>query len=291
MTTVGIHAPGAMGTALARCVRAGGHEVLTTAVGRSPATGRRLADAGIPDAGSLDAVVAGADVLVSVVPPGQARDAAAGIAAACGRTGARPLVVEANAVAPDTVVAIAADLPDLVDAAISGPPPTPEAEQPTRVFLSGARAEEVAGLAVPGVAWVVLGATPGAASATKMCTASVRKGFTGLLAQALLTADHHGVLDAVLADLRLDFPTAGVRPAAVAATKAWRFVDEMTAIADTQAGAGLTRALFDGFAEVYGDLATSASGDRRPEDLPDTPDVGDLRPRGRGRTGTGLGEE
>ncbi|GLZ52113.1 DUF1932 domain-containing protein [Actinomycetospora sp. NBRC 106378] len=279
MTTVGIHAPGAMGTALARCLQAGGHEVRTTAAGRSPATARRLADAEVPDAGSLDAVVADAAVLVSVVPPGQAREAAAEIAAACGRTAARPLLVEANAVAPDTVAAIAADLPtDLVDAAISGPPPSPDAASPTRIFLAGERVDEVAALAVPGVTWVDLGATPGAASAAKMCTASVRKGFTGLLAQALVTAEHHGVLDAVLADLRLDFPTAGARAAAVAATKAWRFVDEMTAIADTQAGAGLTRSLFDGVAEVYRDLATSAYGDRRPEDVPDAPDVGKLRP-------------
>nr|WP_281376377.1 DUF1932 domain-containing protein [Actinomycetospora corticicola] len=112
-----------------------------------------------------------------------------------------------------------------------------------------------------------------------MCTASVRKGWVGLLAQALVTAEHHGVLDEVVADLRVDFPTAGPGPAAAAATKAWRFVDEMTAIADTQAAAGLTRELFDAFAHVYRDLATSAYGDRRPEDLPDAPDVGNLRPR------------
>ena len=70
--TVGIHAPGAMGTALARCLRAGGYEVATTAAGRSPATARRLADAGLPDAGSVDAVVAAAAVVISVVPPGLA---------------------------------------------------------------------------------------------------------------------------------------------------------------------------------------------------------------------------
>ncbi|MDL5158407.1 NAD(P)-dependent oxidoreductase [Actinomycetospora termitidis] len=279
MTTLGVHAPGAMGIALARCLRAGGHEVATTAAGRSPATARRLAEAGLDDAGSLDAVVR-ADIVISVVPPGRAREAAAEIGSACTRSGARPLVLEANAVSPETVTAIAADLPtDLVDAAISGPPPAPDADRPTRVFLSGPRAGEVAALAVPGVEWVALGADTGAASATKMCTASVRKGFTGLLAQALVTAEHHGVLDAVVADLRLDFPTAGVGPAAAAATKAWRFVEEMSAIADTQAGAGLSRELFDAFAQVYADLATSAYGDLRPEDLPATPDVGNLRPR------------
>jgi 3-hydroxyisobutyrate dehydrogenase-like beta-hydroxyacid dehydrogenase len=270
-----------MGSALARCLRAGGHDVLTTAAGRSAATARRLAEAGLDDAGSLDAVVRGAEVLISVVPPGRAREAAGEIAAACTRTGARPLVLEANAVSPEAVAAIAAELPvDLVDAAISGPPPTPEAERPTRVFLAGDRAPEIAALAVPGVRWVPIEGGVGAASAAKMCTASVRKGHQALLAHALLTAEHHGVLDTVLADLALDFPGDTVRSAATAAAKAWRFADEMDEIADTQAGAGLTPALFTAMAEVYRDLATSAWGALRPEDLPADPDsVDGLRPR------------
>lgn len=280
MTTVGIHAPGAMGTALARCLLAGGHEVLTTASGRSPATARRLAGAGVPDAGSLDAVVAGAAVLVVVVPPGSAGEAAAEIAAACRRTGARPLVVEANAVAPATVTAIAADLPvDLVDAAISGPPPAPDAELPTRVLLAGERADEVAALPVPGVRWVPVEGGVGAASAAKMCTASVRKGLQALLAQALLTADHHGVVAPVLEDLAVDLPGDLGRSAATGAAKAWRFADEMDEIAATQAGAGLDPALFRSVAAVYRGLAGSEWGAQRPEDLPAHPAPAGLRPR------------
>jgi ethanolamine ammonia-lyase large subunit len=111
-----------------------------------------------------------------------------------------------------------------------------------------------------------------------MCTASVRKGHQALLAHALLTAEHHGVTDTVLADLQLDFPHDDVRHAAVAATKAWRFADEMDEIAATQSGAGLTPELFAAMAEVYRRLATSPYGTGRPEDLPATPDVGNLRP-------------
>lgn len=82
--------------------------------------------------------------------------------------------------------------------------------------------------------WVVIEGDLGAAGAAKMCTASVRKGHQALLAHALLTAEHHGVLDTVLADLRPDFPHDDVRHAA-AVTKAWRFADEMDEIAATQA--------------------------------------------------------
>jgi 3-hydroxyisobutyrate dehydrogenase-like beta-hydroxyacid dehydrogenase len=269
---VGVVAPGAMGIALGRCVVAGGHRVLMTAAGRSPPTARRLADAGIEDAGSTDAVVGAADVLISVVPPARARAVAEEIAVSARRTGARPLLVEANAVAPATVtrvvkIAGGADL-EVVDAAISGPPPRPDAEHPTRIFLAGPRAAEVAALEVPGVRWVGLDGGLGAASAAKMCTASVRKGHQALLAHALLTAEHHGVLDTVLADLRIDFPDDDVRHAAAAVTKAWRFADEMDEIAATQADAGLTPDLFAAMATVYRRLATSEWGARRPEDVP-----------------------
>jgi 3-hydroxyisobutyrate dehydrogenase-like beta-hydroxyacid dehydrogenase len=97
----------------------------------------------------------------------------------------------------------------------------------------------------------------GSASALKMCTASVYKGLNALLTQAMRTAGQHGVLDHVLADLGrngLDNSKAVAR----AATKAHRFVDEMRQIAATQAGAGLTPALFEAFAEVYADIALTA---------------------------------
>lgn len=281
---VGVVAPGAMGIALGRCLGAGGHRVLMTAAGRSAATAGRLADAGIRDAGSTDAVVAAAAVVISVVPPARARAAAEEIAESARRTGARPLLVEANAVAPATVAEVveaagSADL-DVVDAAISGPPPRPGAEHPTRIFIAGPRAAEIATLGVPGVRWVGIEGGIGAASAAKMCTASVRKGHEALLAHALLTAEHHGVLDTVLADLQLDFPHDDVARAAVAATKAWRFVDEMAEIAATQAAAGLTPDLFAAMTTVYRHLATSEWGARRPEDVPaELTSPAGLRPR------------
>lgn len=281
MSTVGVVAPGAMGTALATCLAAGGHRVLASLAGRSPETAARARGV-LTDAGTLDDLVGAVDVLLLVVPPGSARAAGADVATACTGTGARPLVAELDAVAPATVTAIARDLPtDLVDGAISGAPPTPGAAAPTRVFLSGPRAGEVAALAAPGVRWLVLDGPVGAASAAKMCTASVRKGHQALLAQALVTAAEHGVLDTVVDDLRLSFPDAGVPTAAVAATKAWRFVDEMTEIAATQADAGMAPELGEGLAAVYRGLATSEWGARRPDAVPaDLTDPSGLRPHG-----------
>jgi 3-hydroxyisobutyrate dehydrogenase-like beta-hydroxyacid dehydrogenase len=276
---IGIVAPGAMGVALGRCLLAGGHQVLVALDGRSAATVARARP--LTDCGDLDTLVASADAVLSVVPPGEALAVADELAAARERTGARPLVAELNAVAPAVVEKIAARLSgDLVDGAVSGAPPRPDSAAATRVFLSGPRAVEIAGLRAPGIRWIPLDGPVGAASAAKMCTASVRKGYQALLAHALLTAHAHGVLDTVLTDLRLDFPDAGVGPVAVAATKAWRFVDEMEQIAATQSAAGLTPQLFTAMAQVYRELATSSWGVRRPEDVsPASADLADLQPR------------
>ena len=111
-----------------------------------------------------------------------------------------------------------------------------------------------------------------------MCTASVRKGWEALLAHALVTAEHHGVVDPVVEDLRVSFPGAGTGRAAVAVTKAWRYVDEMTEIARTQGDAGLDPALFGAFADVYRALATGPWGSSRPEDVPGDVPASSLRP-------------
>ena len=95
-----------------------------------------------------------------------------------------------------------------------------------------------------------------------MCTASMYKGSTALLAHALLTAHAHGVLPQVLDDLHDSFPAQidrAARSIAVSTTKAERFVGEMREIAATQAGAGLTPALFEAMAEVYAALESSAA--------------------------------
>ncbi len=260
MVTVAIVSPGHMGTGLGAALRSGGARVVATTAGRSERT-RRLAQ-GLDLLAGLDEVVAAADVVLSVTPPGQALDAAHTVAEAARRTGATPIVADLNAVSPRAMARIAdvcAGLP-VVDGSISGPPPS--VRPGARVYLSGPRAAEVAALPWHGeVEPVVLSGEIGTASALKMCTASVYKGLNALITQAMRTAGKHGVLDEVLADLvRNDLDASGVMSGA---TKAHRYVDEMREIAATQAGAGLTPALFEAFAAVYAEIAGTelAAGD------------------------------
>ncbi len=269
---VGIVSAGAMGSGLARALDAGGARVVATVAGRSERT-KRLAEAsGAALLDSLDDVVRAADLVLSVVPPGEARAAAATIASAARRAGTTPLVADLNAISPATATEIEADLLeaglDLVDGSISGPPPRDGSE--TRIYLSGERAAEVAALDGPGIVWITVGEDVGAASAVKMSTASVYKGSGALLLHALAAAHANGVLEPVVDDLRRTWPdlVAGASPwLQSSAAKAGRYVGEMEEIAATQAAAGLTPVLFEAMAEVYRELARSPLAMRPPEDV------------------------
>lgn len=265
MTTVGIMSPGFMGAGLGWALQAGGARVVATLDARSVRTGRLAREAGIELLPTPADVVAQADIVLSVVPPGQAMAVARAIAGAARSSAGGPLIADLNAVSPATMTAVAGALGGLpvVDGSISGPPPT--VRPGARLYLSGERAAEVAALP-----WgdriepVLLGTAIGPASALKMSTASVYKGLNALVMQAMRVAGRHGVLDEVLADLARDGldRSAGV---AVAATKAHRFADEMRQIAATQAEAGLTPDLFTAFAEVYAATARTVLADGDPE--------------------------
>ena len=258
---VGLVGSGAMGSALGARLREGGARVLVALDGGSERTRRFANDAALEDVGTLDALVREADVVLSVVPPGSAVEVARRLAEVAGD--ARPLFADLNAIAPATARDVAAALAErrieMVDGSISGPPPSTSGT--TRVYLSGARAGEIAALPLEGVERIVVGDEVGLASAVKMCTASVYKGRVALLAQALRTAHAHGVVEHVLADLvdsGLAHPTRTGETLARAAAKAWRYVAEMEEIGRTQRAAGLPEDLFAALAVVYAGLAAAA---------------------------------
>jgi len=262
--TVGIVSPGAMGSALADALDT---RVVATLEARSERTRGLAAQAErlelLPTLGD---VLREADVVLSVAPTSAAEEVAATVRSA----NPNSLFVDLNALSPETVRRIGAD----VDGAISGPPPWRAGT--TRIYLSGPQAGEVASLPWTRVQLVVVDDEVGTASAVKMCTASVYKGTTALLAHALLTARSAGVLEHVLDDLRSSFPElvdgAGTAVAR-ATTKSARYVPEMREIAATQATAGLPRDLFDGVAAAYEALAKRELARTAPEDIPAGLDV------------------
>jgi 3-hydroxyisobutyrate dehydrogenase-like beta-hydroxyacid dehydrogenase len=281
--TVGLVSPGVMGSAMADALVRGGARVVATLDGRSERTARLAGGTSIELLPDLGAVVREARFVLSIVPPEASPAVAADIARAakdvCGSEpqGGLPLLADLNAIAPVTARGLGDLGLDLVDGSISGPPPRKPGT--TRVYLSGPRAQEVAALPFEGVDLIVVGSDVGSASAVKMSTASIYKGTTALLAQALRAAHENGVLEHVVADLRAAAPELDGNVElrlSVAATKAHRYTGEMREIAATQEAAGLTPALFDAIAEIYDQIADTPLAKANPEDVPPDPSLGDM---------------
>ena len=247
----GVLHPGAMGASVGAALIAAGHEVLWASEGRGEASRERAAS--WQDLGSVSAVVAEAHHVVSVCPPDAALDVAEQVAS----EGLRGRFVDANAVAPATARQIAGLLgPAYVDGGIVGPP----AWQPgsTRLFLSGAAANEAAGwFAGSLLEAVVLDGDAVAASGLKMCYAAYTKGSSALLIAVRALADALGVGSALEAEWRASQPALEQRlPATVrgVAPKAWRFEGEMREIAATFEGERLPDGFHLAAAELYGAL-------------------------------------
>lgn len=261
-----------MGSALGARWREGGNEVVVYVEDRSERTKNLARRSGLRLVASPLDVVA-SDVVISIVPPGSASVVARDIATVAERAGTSPLVADLNAIAPSTVQEIEKHLAtaglDLVDGSISGLPPT-KGPATTRLYLSGERSAELADLNGPGINTTRVGDRVGAASALKMCTASMYKGTNALVMQAMLAAARHDVLEHFLADVVRMWPEQVLnwpREVALAATKADRFVDEMREIARTQADAGLVAAMFEGIAAVFERAAHTELGLASPESI------------------------
>src|ERR1035437_5933624 len=97
-TTIALLHPGDMGSAIGACAVRRGHKVFCALQGRSEISQKRAKGAGLQDAGSLEAAVAQASVVLSVCPPHGALQLARRVAA-CGFTG---LFVDAKAIATAT---------------------------------------------------------------------------------------------------------------------------------------------------------------------------------------------
>ncbi len=270
--TIAIMSPGDMGHAVGAVLRQAGLRVITQLDGRSERTRALAARAGIEEVGDDDALVRAADMLLSILVPSEAVALAERIARAVRGTGATPLYVDCNAIAPQTARQVGEIVEGagarFVDAGIIGPPPQPGAAS-TRFYASGADAAAFARLADFGLDVRVVGDRPGQASALKMCYAALTKGTTALMTELSIAAERLGVRDALRTEFAESQPAMLERmqravPAMV--PKAHRWVGEMAEIARTFEACGLTPRTFEGAAELYALVAGTDLGRTSPED-------------------------
>lgn len=276
--TVAIHSPGEMGHTVGRVLRAHNLRVIACLAGRSERTRRLAADAGLEEVASVARLVEEADLLLSILPPAQALDAARTVAEALRQTGAPLTYVDCNAVAPATMRQIAGVVgeagADVVDASIIGPPPRRAGV--TRFYASGPAADAFLGLADHGLDVRLVGGEIGQASALKMCFATSTKAVTALYAELLTAAHEMGVYEALVAEFAISQPEALDRMRRMVPRtprKARRFVGEMEEIAATFEAVGLTPRMLAGAADVFRLMAATPLADTSPEDPADPPSL------------------
>ena len=260
--TVAIQSPGDMGSGVGRELVARGFRVTTCLAGRSERSRKLAEGAGLELADSLDALVAGADLVLSILPPAAAERFAGEAAAAVRRTGASPAVADCNAISPATAGRIAARFAGtggaFIDAGIIGSPPGGRSDLPTRFYCSGPDTSALEALDGPALRVHRLGDDIGRASAMKMVYAAVTKGTFTLHAAALTAARMYGLCEPFHAELEQSQPAAFAamnRMVPRLPLDAARWIGEMHEIRDTLAKAGLPAGFHQGAAEIFELLA------------------------------------
>jgi 3-hydroxyisobutyrate dehydrogenase-like beta-hydroxyacid dehydrogenase len=250
---------GAMGSAIARRLVENGAKVLTYLEGRSAATIERAKTAGMEPVG-LDSI-AGAGLILSIVPPACAITVAEQVAAAIRRRGTKTTFMDCNAISPQTMTQVAAifgsDCGAVLDGSIIGGPPKSGQKGP-KLYVCGDAANSSAALSERGLEVRRIDGSIGAASALKMCYAGINKGVTGLGTAMLLAAIRSGADEALKRELRESLPDLDAKLAQGIPDmypKAYRWVAEMEEISEFLGKDDPASLIFKGMAGLYRKMA------------------------------------
>lgn len=262
---VAVIAPGNMGAGVGARLAENGINVLTSLEGRSEASRTRAAKAGMTGANDQD--IASADIVLSIVPPGEALALAEKLAPALRAANAKPVYVDCNAISPQTAGRVAGVIEQtgtpFVDGGIIGGPPRAGYGGPV-IYISGAECARVETLNDFGLVIRRLDGGIGAASAIKMSYGGITKGLTAIGTAMAMAASRAGVADTLHAEL------AASQPALLAYLtrsvpdmfgKAYRWVAEMEEIASFT-GSEAEGDMYEGIADLFERLAADNNGDQ-----------------------------
>jgi putative dehydrogenase len=261
---VAVIAAGGMGSAVGKRLTENGVRVLTSLDGRSEASAARAKAAGMVAAS--DPEIAAADIVLSIVPPGEALRLAQRLAPALSAANKKPVYADCNAVNPDTVKQIAAVIAQtgcpFVDAGIIGGPPRAGYDGPS-FYVSGEDASKVEPLNDLGLVIRRMDGPIGAASAIKMSFGGITKGLIAIGSAMTLAAHRAGVAEALDAELAASQPNTLAtlkRMVPDMPPKAYRWVAEMEEIADFT-GSDAERDMYRAIARFYERLSQDGAKD------------------------------
>jgi len=262
--TVAVVAQGAMGAGIGGRLAERGLRVVTSLSGRSEASAKRAAAAGM--VAVSDQECAQADYFLSILPPNEALALAEKMAALIGPSNKKPIYVDCNAVSPPTKVRIGAVAAKagspFVDVSILGLPPRAGYDGPAMI-VSGPDAGQFVPLGDFGLKIRVIDGPIGAASAVKMSYAGITKGITALGSMIMLAATRAGVAAEVRSELERSHPyfvTNFQRAVPDMFDKAYRFVGEMEEIADFVGEDKSAAQMYLAFADFYRRIAADVAG-------------------------------
>jgi 3-hydroxyisobutyrate dehydrogenase-like beta-hydroxyacid dehydrogenase len=246
-----------MGSAVGARLRANGVEVVTSLAGRSAASAERIARAGITVAETDDEVVHGSGFVLSIVPPGEAVGVAERYAPALAHTNGRTMFVDCNAIAPDTMNAIAGIVygAPCIDVGIVGGPPR-DGYTP-KFYASGPDAGSLLALEDVGLSIRLLDGDIGLASAFKMCYGGISKGFTAIGSAMRAAAAKHGLSDELDREMSESQPALKEwldRQLPAMPPKAYRWVAEMREVGHAT-GDEPANAIYQAIADYYAKIA------------------------------------
>ena len=262
---IAIHSPGAMGSAISARLVEHGARVLTSLAGRSAATVERAGAAGMEDVSPE--TITTADLILSIVPPGEAVALAEGFVTRLSESRHKPVFIDCNALSPKTKTQVAVTLAetgcDIIDGAIIGAPPQPGAKGP-RFYVSGEKSGRASVLRALGLDLRQIDGPIGAAAALKMSYSGVSKGLTAIGAAMLLAATRSGSSRVLYQELGESLPQLLSRFETGIPDmypKAYRWVAEMREIAAFLSEDKAAAMIFEGVAQLYDRLATDIANE------------------------------
>ena len=257
-TTVAVIAQGEMGAGIGERLATRGARVITSLAGRSAASAARAKAAGMEPVSDDARLVAEAQFLLSVIPPGEAMPFARRFAPALAASAEKPVFIECNAISAARVEEVAAIIvptgAPFVDGGIVGPPPSKD-KPGGRLYVSGPHAARAMSLREFGLDLRLVTGGIGAASAVKCSYAALTKGTQALGVALILSAMKAGVADDLRAELQTSQPqlwTYLERQIPNMYRKAYRWVAEMEEIGDHLGlAAPGSRDIYRGMARLY----------------------------------------
>ena len=264
--TVVVIAQGEMGSGISSRLTAHGARVLTSLAGRSTESAARAAKAGVQIVNDDARLVAEADFVLSVIPPGESVALAQRLAPALAASNKKPVYLDGNAISPKRAREVASVIEPtqcpFVDGGIIGGAPSPE-KSGARIYVSGPAAPRAMALRDHGLDIRLLEGGIGEASATKLSYASLTKGTQAIGAAMMLGAMRAHVAPAVRKEFAESQAALGgwlARQIPNMYRKAYRWVAEMEEIADYYADEPGARDMYLGAARLFESLARSKEG-------------------------------